>query len=128
MAKVKYYQKEMLDDYALGSVCLVVFQDCSAEVGYLMETANLSPKDRIGVHRSSKYCILPLNPKKGKMFFNLKHIKEIVYYNNRFILPHTKAEDKRVWKEINVDLLGRVINHTMPFENFKMLVEEAYKE
>ena len=127
MAKVKYYQKELLDEYALGKVCLVVFQDCSTEVGYLMETINLSPKDRIGVHRSSKYCILPLNPRKGKMFFNLKCIKEIVYYNNRYKLPHTKTEEKRVWKKIERNSIGEIINSTMPFEKFEMLVEEAYK-
>lgn len=128
MAKVKYYRKEMLEEYAIGSVCIVVFQDYGAEVGYLMETSNLSPKDRIGVHKSSKYCILPLNPRKGKHFFGLKHIKEIVYYNNRYILPHTKAEEKKRWKKIITNCIGECINSTMPYENFKMLLDEAYKE
>jgi len=127
MAKVKYYQKEMLDDYALGNVCLVVFHDCSIEVGYLMETINLSPKDRVGVHRSSKYCILPLNPRKGKIFFSLKHIKEIVYYYNRYMLPHSKVEERKRWKKVVTNCIGECINSVMPFENFKMLVEEAYK-
>ena len=127
MTEVKYYQKEMLDEYALGNVCLVVFQDCSTEVGYLMETINLSPKDRIGVHKSSKYCILPLNPRKGKMFFNLKDIKEIVYYNNRYILPHSEAEQRKRWKKVETNSIGEVINSTMSYEKFKMLVEEAYK-
>lgn len=128
MTKVKYYQKEMLDDYALGNVCLVVFQDCSVEVGYLVETFNLSPKDIIGVRKSFKYCILPLNPRKGKMFFNIKHIKEIVYYNNRYMLPHSRAEQRKRWKKVVTNCFGECINSTMPFENFKMLVEEAYKE
>lgn len=127
MAKVKYYQKEMLDEYALGNVCLVVFQDCRPEVGYLMETINLSPKDRMGVHRSSKYCILPLNPKKGKMFFSLKHIKEIVYYNNRYMLPHSRAEQRKRWNKVVTNCIGECSNSIMPFENFRMLIEEAYE-
>jgi len=123
-----YYKEEMLEN-VIGSVCLIVFQDCRSEVGYLMETSNLSTKDRIGVHKSSKYCILPLNPHKGKYFFSLKNILYIVYYNNRYVVPHNKREEKHIWKDgIEVNCLGQICNGCMSFDKFKMLVEEAYKE
>ena len=123
-----YYKEEMLEN-AIGCVCLVVFDDCRSEVGYLLETKNLSPKDRIGVHRSSKYCILPLNPRKGKHFFSLKHIQYVVYYNNRYVVPHNKREEKSYWKDgVKTDCLGQVINGGMSFDKFKMMIEEAYRE
>ncbi len=128
MNRNKYYREEMLEDYAIGNVCIVVFQDDSAEVGYLMETSNLPLKDRVCVHRSSKYCVLPLNPMKGKYFFSLKWIKEIVYVSNRYILPHTRAEQKKVWKKIETNCIGECINNTMSYEKFRMLLEEANKE
>ena len=125
-----YYKEEMLQN-ALGNICLIVFDDCSCEVGYFLKIGNLLDQlsVHIHIHKSSKYCILPLNPKKGKVFFGLKNIQYVVYYNNRYIIPHNKKEEKNYWKEgIEVNCLGQICNGCMSFDKFKMLVEEAYKE
>lgn len=123
---MSYYKEEMLEN-AIYSVCLVVFNDCGSEGGYFLESKNLPLKDRIG-HRC-KYCVLPLNSHKGKMFSSLKHIEYVVYYNNRYIIPHNKTEENSYWKDgVKTGAFGEVVNGAMPFDKFKMLVEEVYRE
>ena len=118
----KYFSKDIVDD-AVGTVVLIVFSNNTVDYGWLLETKNLPEKCR---YFKSPYCLLPLSSKRGMSFFSLKNIREMVYVNNRYILPKTLRERKARMKEpIKTDKFGRVINHVMPFDEFQALLEEA---